>query len=107
MELGRVVSKRLLSIEDGRKLLVLNADPLECLLGCLKRFRGYGGHAFADEPHPLIGQYRLIVERLAEPTRPNIRAGEDGVHAGHRSCCRGVDRTNQRVRKRAGEESGT
>ena len=102
--------ERLDLVVDRRQLLVLGGDLLHGLLGDVRIGREHHRDRLADEPHLLVGEDRLVVERRAvirvRDHGLDVVDGDDAVDAGHLLRRAGVDRLDAAVRDRAAEDLG-
>ena len=94
--------ERLGDVEDGGQLLVLDLDERERLVRRVRRLRGDGGDALADEAHLVDGEDGQVAHEAPDPVGA-LRAGEDGTDAGHALGGGGVDAHDAGVGVRAPE----
>ena len=98
----RVRRERLGNVEHGGQLLVLDLDERERLVRGVRRLRGDGGDALADEAHLVDREDGEVAHHAPDPVG-TLRTGEDSVHAGQALGGRGVDAHDTSVGVRAAE----
>ena len=88
--------ERLLEVEHGRQLLVLDVDESERGLGLLRSLGRHGGHRVTGKAGPIDREHRLVADLAAEPGEiADVRRRHRDGSAGHG---RGVHAKNARMR---------
>src|SRR5262245_9932573 len=99
----RAFLQRRFRIEHGGKLLVIDLDKFQGILGLLDGLRRHSGNALAQKARAVLSEHRNVAIAPAVKNAAHVVAGQHGAHAGRFLSARNIDALNARMRVRAAQ----